>query len=421
MNKVKKRATTHKFIISFLCFYIILSLSVKVVDKDIFHAFVTGTVLGYSSANAFDEDKEDENSVIGFVMNTNPMLAYVDEYQTDEVTLSDPVYEKKENINVAENDTSDNTEETKENKKENVDDVGNSKESDNEENKENKESEGTKKVANVFTIPKITGQTYSVKKLSDFDFLLNNFYTVASSTVVYKSDLDPKVLLNKDMTMKQDNSKPQILIYHTHSQEAFVDSKEGKQDMTIVGVGDYLTKILTEQYNYNVIHLTDSFDIVDGVLDRHKAYDQSLAKVRQVLEEYPSIELIIDLHRDGVDESLHLVSEVNGKPTAQIMFFNGLSRLASVGEIDYLYNPYREDNLALSLQMKMKAEAYYPGLTRKNYLHAYEYNLSLRPKSMLIEVGAQTNTFQEELNAMEPLAVLLHMTLSGEGEKESSN
>ena len=418
---MKKRATTHKFIISFLCFYIILSLSVKVVDKDIFHAFVTGTVLGYSSANAFDEDKEDENSVIGFVMNTNPMLAYVDEYQTDEVTLSDPVYEKKENINVAENDTSDNTEETKENKKENVDDVGNSKESDNEENKENKESEGTKKVANVFTIPKITGQTYSVKKLSDFDFLLNNFYTVASSTVVYKSDLDPKVLLNKDMTMKQDNSKPQILIYHTHSQEAFVDSKEGKQDMTIVGVGDYLTKILTEQYNYNVIHLTDSFDIVDGVLDRHKAYDQSLAKVRQVLEEYPSIELIIDLHRDGVDESLHLVSEVNGKPTAQIMFFNGLSRLASVGEIDYLYNPYREDNLALSLQMKMKAEAYYPGLTRKNYLHAYEYNLSLRPKSMLIEVGAQTNTFQEELNAMEPLAVLLHMTLSGEGEKESSN
>ena len=233
---------------------------------------------------------------------------------------------------------------------------------------------------------------------------------------MYKSDLDPSVLLNKDMTMKQDNSKPQILIYHTHSQETFIDSKTGKQDMSIVGVGTYLTEILTEQYNYNVIHLTDSFDIVNGVLDRHKAYDQSLAKVKQVLEEYPSIELMIDLHRDGVDESMHLVTEVNGKPTAQIMFFNGLSRLASVGEIDYLYNPNREDNLALSLQMKMRAEAYYPGLTRKNYLHAYEYNLSLLPKAMLIEVGAQTNTFQEELNAMEPLAVLLHMTLSGEGE-----
>jgi len=401
---VKKRGTTHKFIISFLSFYIIISLSVNVINEDIFHAFVTGSVLGYSSANAIDDNKGKENSVLGIVADSNPMFAYVDEYQTDKPDNSDPMLTVIENTEKESSKSEKETTAKKEEKKNT--------------NKEEETTEKTQNVANVFSIPKITGNTYSVKKLSDFDFLLNNFYTVASSTEVYKSDLDPNVLLNKDMTMKQDNSKPQILIYHTHSQETFIDSKMGKQDMSIVGVGTYLTEILTEQYNYNVIHLTDSFDIVNGVLDRHKAYDQSLAKVKQVLEEYPSIELMIDLHRDGVDESMHLVTEVNGKPTAQIMFFNGLSRLASVGEIDYLYNPNREDNLALSLQMKMKAEAYYPGLTRKNYLHAYEYNLSLLPKAMLIEVGAQTNTFQEELNAMEPLAVLLHMTLSGEGEKE---
>ncbi|MBE5927190.1 MAG: stage II sporulation protein P [Lachnospiraceae bacterium] len=401
---MKKRGTTHKFIISFLSFYIIISLSVNVINEDIFHAFVTGSVLGYSSANAIDDNKGKENSVLGIVADSNPMFAYVDEYQTDKPDNSDPMLTVIENTEKESSKSEKETTAKKEEKKNT--------------NKEEETTEKTQNVANVFSIPKITGNTYSVKKLSDFDFLLNNFYTVASSTEVYKSDLDPNVLLNKDMTMKQDNSKPQILIYHTHSQETFIDSKMGKQDMSIVGVGTYLTEILTEQYNYNVIHLTDSFDIVNGVLDRHKAYDQSLAKVKQVLEEYPSIELMIDLHRDGVDESMHLVTEVNGKPTAQIMFFNGLSRLASVGEIDYLYNPNREDNLALSLQMKMKAEAYYPGLTRKNYLHAYEYNLSLLPKAMLIEVGAQTNTFQEELNAMEPLAVLLHMTLSGEGEKE---
>lgn len=398
---MKKRATTHKFIISFLCFYIILSLTVKVVDKNIFHTFVTGTVLGYSSANAIDSKKRTDNSVMEMVVNSNPMLSHVDEYQTESVTVNvmEEIIENKENATEIVREEKQETEEIVE---------------ETEQETELETEEIVENVANVFSVPKVTGKTYSIKKLSDFDFLLNNFYTVASSTKVYKSDLDPKVLLNKDMTMKQDNSKPQILIYHTHSQETFIDSKSGKQDMSIVGVGAYLTKILAEQYNYNVIHLTDTFDLVNGVLDRHKAYDQSLAKVSQVLEEYPSIELIIDLHRDGVDESLHLVSDINGKPTAQIMFFNGLSRLASVGEIDYLYNPYREDNLALSLQMKMKAEAYYPGLTRKNYLHAYEYNLSLRPKAMLIEVGAQTNTFQEELNAMEPLAVLLHMTLSGE-------
>lgn len=283
-----------------------------------------------------------------------------------------------------------------------------------------KKENSDKKVSNtlnVFSKPKITGIQYSIDKLSDFDFLVNNFYTVSASTVVYKSDLNPSVLMKKDMTMKQDNRKPQILIYHTHSQERFANSVDGKKDMSIVGVGDYLTKILSEQFGYNVIHLSDKFDMMEGHLDRHKAYDYSYDKISQVIADNPTIELVIDLHRDGVDESLHFVTEVNGKPTAKIMFFNGLSRLATIGEIDYLHNPYREDNLALSLQMKMNAEAYYPGFTRKNYLHAYEYNLSLRPKSMLIEAGAQTNTFEEELNAMEPLAVLINMTLGNKQNK----
>ena len=124
---------------------------------------------------------------------------------------------------------------------------------------------------------------------------------------------------------------------------------------------------------------------------------------------------MIDLHRDGVNENLHLVTEVNGKQTAKIMFFNGISRLNSIGEIGYLYNPYREQNLAMSLQMKVLAEEYFEGFTRKNYIQAYQYNLHLRPKSMLIEAGAQTNSLQEVKNAMEPLAFLLNELLSGNG------
>ena len=120
---------------------------------------------------------------------------------------------------------------------------------------------------------------------------------------------------------------------------------------------------------------------------------------------------MLDIHRDGVNENLHLVTDVNGKPTAQIMFFNGMSRSSATGDIDYLYNPNRSDNLAFSLQMKIKAMENYPDYTRRNYLQAYEYNLQVRPKSMLIEVGAQTNSLQEEKNAMEPLCELLHMVL----------
>lgn len=113
------------------------------------------------------------------------------------------------------------------------------------------------------------------------------------------------------------------------------------------------------------------------------------------MEKNPSISLVLDIHRDGINENTRLVTEVNGKKTAQIMFFNGMSRFKNSGNIDYLYNPYLYENLALVLQMKVNAEAYYPGFTRRNYVNAYKYNLDLCRQCMLIEVGAQTNTYEE--------------------------
>lgn len=244
-----------------------------------------------------------------------------------------------------------------------------------------------------------------------FEYLMKNIYTVAPTTVVYESDLNGPEFMARDMTMKQDNSKPQILIYHTHGQEGFTDSVEGDASTRITGVGEYLAQLLRERYGYNVIHVTDSFDYINGVLDRSKAYDYAYTKIAQVLADNPSIEVVLDIHRDGVNENLHLVKDINGKPTAQIMFFNGMSRSAAAGDIDYLFNPNLSDNLAFSLQMKIKAMEYFPEYTRRSYLQAYEYNLQVRPKSMLIEVGAQTNSLQEEKNAMEPLCELLHMVL----------
>ena len=260
-------------------------------------------------------------------------------------------------------------------------------------------------------VPKLTGTNYTVEQLSDIDFLLGQFYVVDSSTVVYEKDFPVKKYLKRDFKLTQDNSKPQILIYHTHSQEGFSDTVAGDQNTTIVGVGDYLTEVLSKQFHYNVIHNRETFDLVDGVLDRSKAYDYAGKAIAQVLADHPSIQMVIDLHRDGVRDDLHLVTQVNEKPTAQIMFFNGMSRLKDLGEIDYLHNPHLSDNLAFSLQMKLKAEAYYPGFTRRNYINAYEYNLNMSERCMLVEAGAQTNSVQEVKNAMEPLAMLLHMVL----------
>ena len=181
-----------------------------------------------------------------------------------------------------------------------------------------------------------------------------------------------------------------------------------------MGVGNYLAEILTETYGYQVLHVTEEFDLAGGVLDRNKAYDYARPYIEQILKENPSIEVVIDLHRDGVAEDRRLVTEINGKPTAQIMFFNGLSYTASGGPVDYLPNPYIQDNLAFSFQMEYQAAQYYPDFYRGIYLSGLRYNLHLRKRAVLLEAGAQTNTVQEVKNAMEPFADILNRVLTGE-------
>lgn len=249
---------------------------------------------------------------------------------------------------------------------------------------------------------------YPREKLNDFDFLLQNFYQVDNTTTIDGETLNAQKLLKKDMRLTHDASAPQILIYHTHSQECYADSIEGDLATSVVGVGDYLTNILTEQYGLNVIHHKGTYDVGD----RDHAYSKAGPALEQILAENPSIEVVIDLHRDGVREGTRLVTNIGGKEMAQIMFFNGLSRTTKTGDIAYLYNPYKTDNLAISLQMQLAAAEYYPGFTRRVYLKGYRYNMHYCPKTLLIEVGAQTNTFGEALNAMEPLADILNKVLT---------
>lgn len=252
----------------------------------------------------------------------------------------------------------------------------------------------------------------SLEKMRDFDYLLGNFYTVDSSTMIRSDELNAETLLSKDMHISTDTAGPKILVYHTHSQEMFADSVAGDPSTSIVGVGDYLVDLLNNTYHIETMHHTGVYDLINGELDRSKAYDLAKPEIAALLEANPSIEVVIDLHRDGVGEGTHLVTDINGKPTAQIMFFNGLSKTRSNGEIDYLANPYIQDNLAFSLQMQVAAYNKYPGFTRRIYLRGYRYNMHLMPKCLLIEAGAQTNTVQEMKNAMDVLAELLNLVLT---------
>ena len=256
-----------------------------------------------------------------------------------------------------------------------------------------------------------TGGMYQLAQLQDYDFLIKHFYTVHSSTTARREEMDAAVLTGMDLSMKKDPSVPQILIYHTHSQETYADYAAGNKKATVVELGNRLTALLEEK-GYQVLHDTTSYDMAAGKLDRNHAYNYALDGIMGILQKYPSIQVVLDLHRDGVKESLHMVRTVNGKATAPIMFFNGMSQTPE-GEIEYLKNPYKTENLAFSLQMQLLAEEKYPDLTRKIFLKGLRYNLHVRPRSALVEVGAQTNTLEEALNAMEPLADLLDQVLGG--------
>lgn len=266
----------------------------------------------------------------------------------------------------------------------------------------------TGEVAEEVLADKAETPDVSLEKLSDFDYLISHFYTVDSSTSVSAKDLNAEKLLKKDMTIDKETKGPKILIYHTHSQEDFKDSQKGDTKTTIMGMGAYLSELLNDTYGVETMHHTGVYDLIDGKMDRSKAYQLAEEQVSKILKENPSIEIVIDLHRDGVGNDTHLVTEIDGKPTAQIMFFNGMSRTKANGDIAYLYNPYIQDNLAFSLQMQILATKLYPGFTRHIYLKSYRYNMHLKPKTLLIEAGAQTNTVEEMRNAMVVLARVLN-------------
>ncbi|MCJ7855709.1 stage II sporulation protein P [Lachnospiraceae bacterium NSJ-143] len=256
-----------------------------------------------------------------------------------------------------------------------------------------------------------------LKQLKDINYLKRNFYTIDHRTDLLASDVDVDEFLNMDLSIAKD-SGPKILITHTHSCEMYADSDASKGvSEGIWGVGEELKNILENKYGINVMHDTGRYDVVDGRNQILGAYERMEPAVTKILQENPSIEVVIDMHRDGVNEDVRLVDDVNGKTCAKIMFFNGLCRLnenGSLNNIDSLPNPYLRDNLAFSFNMQVTANKLYPDFTRKIYLNAYRYSLNMKPKSLLIEVGAQTNTKQEAKNSMEPLADILSRVILAE-------
>ncbi len=231
---------------------------------------------------------------------------------------------------------------------------------------------------------------------------MKNYYIADVSVGNVNTVIDGEKLLTLDTSLERISEEPQILVYHTHGTEGYQDSREGIVADTVVGMGDILCEELTAR-GFSVLHDRTTYDYVNGKDNRNYAYTTARPEIEALLKEYPSVEVILDIHRDS---GAARRTTINGKETAQIMLFNGLCRNAD-GPISYLKNPYLEETLAFSLQLNLLGRERYPGLMYKIYLKNYRYNMHFTGHCMLVELGTQNNTVKEAQNGVRYLAELL--------------
>ena len=263
------------------------------------------------------------------------------------------------------------------------------------------------------------GLNFSAQDMENFrnvSTLLGRFYVLERNPGINNENFSIDYFINANLHVEKNEMLPQILIFHSHAASEFFRDSPNTTDLEygIVGVGNTLANILRNEYGLNVLHYTGVYDMVNGVVSRDGAYERIEPSIVEILDMYPSIELVIDLHRDGVPESTApegLFTEIDGQRVAQIMFVNGVSAMNIGGEVrnsPWLENPYINTNLALSFNLQMAKMSMYPGLSRRMFITPFRYINHLRPLSVLIEVGTQRNTMQDVHNAMDPLANVIY-------------
>lgn len=219
-------------------------------------------------------------------------------------------------------------------------------------------------------------------------------------------DLNPAALLNEGLTQTLSLDGPQILIVHTHGSEAYTPDQEDiyvssdnyrteDTNYNVIRIGDILTEIW-DSYGLNVIHDRQLHDYPSYT----GSYTRTAETIQSYLDQYPSISIVIDLHRDalGTDELMYkTVANIEGHNSAQIMIITGTGELG-------LYHPYWEENLKLALALESSMNTSYPTLSRPVSVVSERYNQHLTTGSLIIEVGSCGNTLQEAISAIELFA-----------------
>ncbi|MGM9587618.1 MAG: stage II sporulation protein P [Candidatus Limivicinus sp.] len=215
-------------------------------------------------------------------------------------------------------------------------------------------------------------------------------------------DIDVSGMLPEGSQVRLPDGEPQILIIHTHSSEAYtpagLDRYEASdtnrtedKEYNIVRVGDELTTLL-QQAGLNVIHDREIYDYPSYT----GSYERSGAAVQSYLEQYPSIAVVIDMHRDALGANgvvYKTMAEETGVCASQIMLLVGTDDSG-------LYHPNWRSNLSLALYLQNAVSAVHPTLMRPVALVQQRYNQHLTGGSLILEVGSSGNTLQEALAAI---------------------
>ncbi|MBR1779202.1 MAG: stage II sporulation protein P [Clostridia bacterium] len=213
-------------------------------------------------------------------------------------------------------------------------------------------------------------------------------------------NLDIGSILNQrpDITVNN-NGEPQVLVVHTHTSEAYMDKDQGfyyqnfharttDPRFNVVQVGNAICKSL-EDAGIKAVHDTTVHDEPTFT----GSYKRSEETVKKNLERYPSISVVLDIHRDTIENKerrkIKPTFSYNGKKVAQVMIIAGCD---TDGSLQY---PDWQCNLKLALKLHKKLETMYPGMTRSLLFKHARYNMHLTHGSMLIEVGSDANTLNE--------------------------
>ena len=206
--------------------------------------------------------------------------------------------------------------------------------------------------------------------------------------------------------VEKNTSRPQILIYHTHATESYVPTTDMEYDAgyayrstdtnrNMVAVGKVMADTLNS-LGYNTIH--------DTTLHDYPSYNGSYAlskdTVESYLEKYPSIKIVLDIHRDAVERNgalINPVTTINGKKCAQLMIISGCDN-------GYMNMPNYPENLKFATNLQNRLAKDRPGLMRPVLFDYRNYNQQLTTGSLLVEVGTHGSTLEQAKNSAEIFA-----------------